>query len=364
MRLSSQILVIAASCSMLIFAVGCAEQPPSQEPTKLTANQTQVQVSTEQTEQPEAVEANLPEPNIVFENVVHDFGEVPPGSKNTCEFKFVNQGPGLLKVDKKVRSTCHCTAPSLTKTEYQPGESGAVKVIYRASQRPGTDRRRVYVKSNDKQNPQVTLTIKATIKELVTYEPKRLKLLPNKENADCPDIVIASADDKPFAINGFKSRPECITADYDPNTKGTSFTLKPKVDLKELEKNLKGRVIVSLSRSDTRTIMIPYEALARFTADPARLIAFRAEPGKTIHKTVYILSNYGEALELESVTTNNDVLRVINQERLDASRYKLDVEIVPPKQSDKRYFNGKLTVKIAGGPEVEIPCICSLARKT
>ena len=82
-----------------------------------------------------------PSPRISFEKTVHNFGEVGIREKGGCEFKFKNTGQALLKI-RKIRSTCGCTVPSLSKTEYEPGEEGVIKVKYSGQSKPGCKTKR------------------------------------------------------------------------------------------------------------------------------------------------------------------------------------------------------------------------------
>ncbi|MCK4292081.1 MAG: DUF1573 domain-containing protein [Planctomycetes bacterium] len=70
-------------------------------------------------------------PKLSFEQKVCDLGQVGLGTKNTCQFKFTNNGRAPLKITN-VKSTCGCAVAKLEKKEYAPGESGTIKVIYTA----------------------------------------------------------------------------------------------------------------------------------------------------------------------------------------------------------------------------------------
>ncbi|MHC4286547.1 MAG: DUF1573 domain-containing protein [Planctomycetota bacterium] len=179
-------------------------------------------------------------PRITFEKLTHDFGEISPGTKNPCEFKFTNTGNALLKIGK-IKCSCGCTVPTLAKKDYAPGESGILKVVYNASRSPSTIRKSCSIPSNDKKTPTVVLTITAKIARKVEYEPQRLSLLVKGENAGCPEITLRSLDKQPFAIKNFKSTGNSITADYDTLVKATKFVLKPKIDIEKVQKGPPGR---------------------------------------------------------------------------------------------------------------------------
>ena len=310
-----------------------------------------------------SIEAKVPittEPNftgakLTVENAVYDFGNVGPGSKNVCEFKFKNTGTSLLKI-KKVIKTCGCTPFTLEKKEYAPGESGTLKVQYNAGKHEGKTTRRLYITSNDKTNPKLELLIKANVTLNVAFEPKRVKLSLRKENADCPAIKIRSIDGKPFAIKSFKSRPDCISADVNDLVVGTEHVIEPKVDMAKLQKMLKGRITIGISHPDTDTVIIPFEALSEFKVTPASIITFNAEAQKPLKRTLWVLSNYDEDFEIESAKSQKGTVNVLSNEKT-GKRYKLELEIIPPKQKKgEHFFADNFLLKIKDGPELKINC--------
>ena len=295
-------------------------------------------------------------PKITFEKLIQDFGGVGSQTRHTCQFKFTNTGDSLLRI-KRIRHSCTgCTVAELSKKKYAPGESGTLKVTYRAGTRRGSEKKYVYIDSNDKTKPKVTLTIKAKIVPKVAHEPKELKLLLNKENAGCPKITLRSLDNKPFAITQFKSSADCITADYNPSVKKTKFVLEPKVDIEKLEKGLNGHINISLTHPACRRVTIRFETLPKFAIDPPLITILGCEPQKPVTRDVWILNNYGEDFEIESVSSKEGIIRVLSRERID-SRYKFILEITPPIAKDKmRFFTDVLFVNIDGGEKLEVSC--------
>ena len=299
-------------------------------------------------------EANQPTPKIAFEKIVHDFGDTAPGAKKHGEFKFTNTGDGLLKITK-VKSCCGVTT-TLDKKEYAPGESGVLKLEYRASQRPGSMRRQLYVDCNDKTMPQITLTLKANIVTKVSYEPQKINLLLKNENASCPEITVESLDNKAFSITGFKSTGDCITADVNSSAKATKFVLSPKVDIEKLQKSMKGLIKINLTHPTLNTVTIYYNTQPEFKIDPPVIIVFNAEPNKSVERDLWILNNYNEDFEFESVSSKNGTINVLSQEKL-GSRYEFKLEITPPPiEGKRRIFSDVFSVTIKGGKKLEIVC--------
>ena len=368
MKCECFILAFVVVGCVLLLQIGC--QGPVVEPPETVCEGGVCRIAPEPTTQPTASkergiattktritepEVKKKEPRITFENVVHDFGEIAPKTALRCEFKFTNTGHSLLKITE-VTKTCGCTPYTLAKKEYAPGETGILKVRYKADSHPRAVKKTLYVSSNDETKPKVKLTIKAKIVAKVAHEPQELKLLLTKENAGCPEITLRSLDDKPFAIKRFKSSAGCITVDYDPSVEKTEFVLEPKVDIEKLKKGLNGNITINLTHPGCHKVNIPFKTLPRFAADPRRLNIFNFEPQKPITREVWVLNNYDEDFEVESVSSKRGYIRVLSQEKAD-NRYKFKLEITPPAVEGKiRTFMDVFSVNMKGGEKLEIPC--------
>ncbi|MCR5660329.1 MAG: DUF1573 domain-containing protein [Bacteroidales bacterium] len=105
-------------------------------------------------------------PEIEFEKIVHDYGDVPYNGNGECEFRFTNTGNEPLLVQKP-KSSCGCTIPSWPKEPILPGESEVIKVTYRTN-RVGNINKTVTVTSNAVQNSTVVLRIKGRVLEQPT----------------------------------------------------------------------------------------------------------------------------------------------------------------------------------------------------
>lgn len=113
-------------------------------------------------------------PEIEFEKVVHDYGDVPYNGNGECEFRFTNTGNEPLLIQKP-KSSCGCTIPSWPNEPILPGESESIKVTYRTN-RVGMINKTVTVTSNAVKNSTVVLRIKGKVLE----QPK--EAMPEKKN--------------------------------------------------------------------------------------------------------------------------------------------------------------------------------------
>jgi len=369
MRLYYLISIIVVINCVLFLQMGCQEQAklPKEPEAVLSAEPEVTLPEPEQLTEPEKAEPERTEPEkaeakpeavkigpkITFENVVYDFGEIGPMTKNTGEFKFTNTGDDLLEITDVER--CCGIVTQLSKKEYQPGESGTLKVEYRSSSKAGIMRRQLYVNSNDKTNPKITLTIKAETIPKVSYEPERLQLLLKDENAGCPKITLTSLDGQSFSIKALTSTGNCITADYDPEVSATKFILQPTVDVERLQRNVNGFISISLTHPQSSSITIPFNALPRFKIAPPQMIAFNAEPGTPVTRKIWVLNNYGEDFEIESTSSQNGIIKVQSCDKVDHG-YQLMLEIVPPAAEGETRFMDTFYVNIKGGQKLAVKC--------
>lgn len=84
-------------------------------------------------------------PVMSFESDTYDFGDVKASTKTEKVVEFTNTGKSPLVI-KNAKASCGCTVPDYSKEPVAPGETGTIKVSYKA---PAT---------NGKQTKTVTLT--------------------------------------------------------------------------------------------------------------------------------------------------------------------------------------------------------------
>ncbi|MGI6479492.1 MAG: DUF1573 domain-containing protein [Salinivirgaceae bacterium] len=109
-------------------------------------------------------------PNIVFDNLQHDFGTIKEeAGKANCRFVFSNTGSQPLVVTR-VQTSCGCASSNYTRQPVATGGKGFVEVSYDPAGRPGPFAKTITVYSNGI-NPTTVLTIKGT----VTPKPRTIE---------------------------------------------------------------------------------------------------------------------------------------------------------------------------------------------
>ncbi len=102
-------------------------------------------------------------PNIEFEKLSHDFGNLEFGGDGSCKFVFENTGSGPL-ILTNVKSTCGCTVPEWPHKPIEEGAIDTITVRY-DTHRIGSFTKSITVYSNAENSP-VRLLIKGRVKPL------------------------------------------------------------------------------------------------------------------------------------------------------------------------------------------------------
>jgi hypothetical protein len=292
---------------------------------------------------------------IKFDALEHDFGKVSPDSINNCRFTFTNVGKDVLKIDR-LQGTCKCTVPDLQKKEYAPGETGEITVEFHAPKYQGDTSQQVMVFSNDSNTPKAQLEIKAYVELQVAVTPEHLTLSLIATDGGASPITLTSLDGKKFAITKIESQGDVISIAFDPNNISEKHVFNPVVNIDNLRKYLNGYVVFDINHPKCNSARIPYSCLKELEASPSVIIIRNAVVGEIQKRTIYLTSNYNQPIEIESISSDKGIIKVIGQEKTE-NRFKFDVEIAPPLQDGKsRVFSDTLHIKIKDKEQLDVSC--------
>jgi hypothetical protein len=99
---------------------------------------------------------------IEFEKKEVDFKTLSPGEIKHTTFKFKNTGNDQLVI-YNTKTDCGCTASTLGKMRYEPGEEGSLKVTFNSKGKSGKVQQTIVVTTNDPNQPEVFLLIRAKV---------------------------------------------------------------------------------------------------------------------------------------------------------------------------------------------------------
>ena len=97
----------------------------------------------------------------------YDFGTIPNTKPVSKVFEVRNVGRGKLEI-AGVSTSCGCTTAAVNKRQLAPGETAELQVTYDPQAHGGATgqfMRVVYVRTDDPDVPEATLTIRVTVNE-------------------------------------------------------------------------------------------------------------------------------------------------------------------------------------------------------
>ncbi|MHC4265478.1 MAG: DUF1573 domain-containing protein [Planctomycetota bacterium] len=262
-----------------------------------------------------------PVPKIKLSEKTIDFGTVNGGTKLKAEIKFSNEGNAPLRI-KKVRPSCGCMTGKLEKKVYQPGESGTVDFSYEAKNKKGPTKGYVTISSDDPDQPNVKVYIKADVIQFIETNPGMLAFqnIENNENSTRKIHVTAK---KPVLITTRLEKPEQegLKIEVTPKEqivteKGADFnvTLTPSV-----VGRYTNRIILKAAKDLERPIQLKTSLTANVSdivvASPKSLF-FPIEKDKNLTRTII-------------VGNRDDVNEPISIEHLDYDKEMLDIKEEP-----------------------------------
>lgn len=100
-------------------------------------------------------------PDVSFETVKHDFGEIPQGEPAAYSFRITNTGDAPLVI-KDVRPSCGCTTPKWPRKPIAPGKTAKIKAVYDAKS-TGAFQKSIMVDTNVPFSETQTLKIKGVV---------------------------------------------------------------------------------------------------------------------------------------------------------------------------------------------------------
>lgn len=110
-------------------------------------------------------------PQMKFIEDTYDFGKVKQNDVVEHTFEFFNAGGDTLKI-LDISTSCGCSVGNLSKREFAAGEKGTIDVKFDTRGKLGNQVQRIYIRTNEPDNPTKIITIKAQVYIDTTGSPK------------------------------------------------------------------------------------------------------------------------------------------------------------------------------------------------
>jgi hypothetical protein len=127
---------------------------------------------------------------LTWEKTEVDLNPAPGAESAVATFNYQNKTDKPINI-KAVRTSCGCTTAALKKNDVAPGEKGEIVATLRTGDRTGQQVKTVTVETDDPQQPQTVLTLKANIAQFLDLQPAFVFWQANEDPK--PKTIVAKA---------------------------------------------------------------------------------------------------------------------------------------------------------------------------
>jgi hypothetical protein len=153
-------------------------------------------------------------PKAVAVEPIGDVGNVAKGDNATHDFTIKNDGTADLQITN-VQPACGCTVARYDKL-IAPGKTGSIHVVVDTTTFTGAIAKSVTVYTNDPENPQIQLTVRAKVEPFIAVKPGYARYLVVRGEAQQGNIAqtLWATDGQPFDITSIDSPMPALKATF------------------------------------------------------------------------------------------------------------------------------------------------------
>lgn len=312
-------------------------------------------------------------PKIQFQTNFYNLGKITAVESASGVFKFKNIGDGVLKVSQP-EPTCGCTEAKVKPEVLAPGESGELTFTLKLEQGMDGVQKHIRVHSNDRQNPDVLLTMQVNYTPLYYIYPMVLRVvLPAGKEEAQGYYTVTRTDGKPLGIERLTATPEWVSAAFDAACKPQESSARITVTV---HRPARPPALIAASvqlwgtnqtARPAKTLFVAGDIQRELIANPSQLYWVLPDygtnkadyPAQSLVREVELSSVLGNPVELKSATTSIKglSLKVLTKET--GKRYGL---VLSFDELPQAFINGKVTVEtsLASLPKLEVPVTVSV----
>lgn len=311
-------------------------------------------------------------PKIQFEQTVYDFGKTSQVENVSGTFKYKNVGDAVLKLEAP-KPSCGCTVAGLKPDTLNPGETGELAFTLNLGRARAIMEKRIAVKSNDPQTPEVSLSIKADYTPLYDINPGTLApILAFGVNETEQFATVTRTDGKPVGTLRFNSSKPWIVAKLEPGAKADASTARVRITFQRDGSPRRFNEYIHVFTADQPNlpvstlfvygkvggeVSISPEALYWSVTDSAPASADR--PEALVLRRVTIRSASGQAFELKNPQSTIPGIQVELVPKESGRVYELVAKLnTTPGQTVSG--NVSFETSVASQPRIEVPVIVNV----
>jgi Protein of unknown function (DUF1573) len=301
-----------------------------------------------------ALAADAGKPKAVAAEPIKDMGTVPKGEKVTHDFMIKNDGTVPLEITE-VRPSCGCTVAEFDK-RIAPGQSGKVHVVVDTETFAGPIAKGVTVFTNDAENPQIELTIRAEVQPIIAVQPgyARYIIVQGEEKEGRIEQTLWATDGAPMDIVKVDSPYPFLKVDFheakpeeqvaEAKGKGKQWKVATRLDRDAPVGALADYVRVTTTHPKQKIVEIPISGFVRpVVAVTPPLADFGSiELKEPFKRTLVVRAFSTEPIKVTSVEGSVKGMEAQLQPVQEGREYQIHVTLKP--EMGKGPFSGKLTI--------------------
>ena len=201
-------------------------------------------------------------PELVVEQVNHDFGEIVQGAEITHNFRFHNAGDQILEIGG-LRSSCGCTAALLTTSRLSPGSMAELQLKFNSQGFRGAVKKQVTFETNDPKHSVVTFGLRGQVKVELFLQPQRINWgVVGQDTLLQADVEIFNESTRIITLRAPEITNPGIVAQLSPLiiAPGERAQLKVSAEFPADKKRLAGYIVIRSDFSNLPQLRVPVSA--------------------------------------------------------------------------------------------------------
>ena len=165
---------------------------------------------------------------LEWENLVQELHPKLSDKESIAHFKYKNTGDQPVKITS-VKPSCGCTTAAPPQDPVAPGASGEITAIFHIGDRVGMQTKKIHVTTDEPDNGNITLTLKADVPKLLEIAPTFIYWSKKEPSLEPRYMTVKVGEDFPVTkLTVTSTDPEVkAVAEKVPNEKNFRIKVTP-----------------------------------------------------------------------------------------------------------------------------------------
>ncbi len=297
-------------------------------------------------------------PKAVAPAPIEDVGVVYRGETIKHAFTIQNQGTAPLEI-REVDASCGCTVARFDRT-IAPGQSGNIRTEVETEDFRGPIAKSVRVYTNDPENPEIQLVVKANIKAHLEADPGYARfVVVEGEPREASRQLLSSPDFADLEIVRIESPSPHLRVAHRPaaaeearkDVQGKQWQIEIALDTDTPVGAIADNLVVHTNHPRQKTVEIPVAGFVRpiLQVSPPVADFGRREIEAPVKASLEVRNHSVQAIAVTAVETDLPAVKAEVKPLKEGRHYQVQLTLAPG--LPKGEFRGKLTIRTSSPKE-------------